>query len=151
MSGCVSGVVVFDPVYFTTRFPEFPRTVPALQQYALLFNEAGQYLTNNAASIVYDASPGGRRYILLHLITAHLAKLYVGTSGEAANQLVGRISNATEGSVSVATDMGQQPMAAQFWLQTKYGASFWQMTADLRTGTYVGDCSASSGFLGYVG
>ena len=58
-------------------------------------------------------------------------------NGEAASPLVGRINNATEGSVTVGTDMGQVPFTAAWFLQTKYGAAFWQATAPFRTMQYV--------------
>lgn len=151
MPGCVqSGVVAFDAAYFAVRYPGFSAVGSALlNDY---FSEAGILLNNTASSIVRDASTGGRRYILLHMLTAHIAQLNSGANGQAPSGLVGRISAATQGSVNVSTDMGQQPMAAAYYLQTPYGTQFWNMTADLRAGgIYAGLRDGGYGWVGYCG
>jgi hypothetical protein len=148
MSGSTgSGVVAFDSVYFYARFPEFSTVSATLLGY--YFGEAGILLNNTPTSVVQDSSVGGRRYLLLHLLTAHIASLYSGVNGIAPSGLVGRISDASEGSVRVAVDMGTQPAAAAYFLQTNYGTEFWWMTADLRTGTFVGG-GGRRRFVGYV-
>lgn len=127
-----TGVVVFDPAAFIARFPEFTTVnADALTAY---FNESTLVLDNTDASIVQQVE---QRTPLLWLLTAHLAALYSGVNGQAPAQLVGRINNASEGSVSVATDYGTQPATAAFYLQTKYGAEYWQMTASIRAMQYV--------------
>jgi hypothetical protein len=127
-----TGVVIFDPAGFIARFPEFS-TVSASTLTAY-FNEATLVLDNTDASTVQQIE---QRTPLLWLLTAHLAALYSGVNGQAPAQLVGRINNASEGSVSVATDYGTQPATAAFYLQTKYGAQYWQMTASIRALQYV--------------
>lgn len=131
-----SGVVAFDQAYFFARFPEFSTVGATLLGY--YFNEAGDLLNNTPTSAVQDSTIGGRRYLLLHLLTAHITALNAPVGGQPASPLVGRISAAAQGSVNVSTDMGAQPMAAAYYIQTKYGAQFWSTTSDLRTGTYVG-------------
>ncbi|MDE3023344.1 MAG: DUF4054 domain-containing protein, partial [Pseudomonadota bacterium] len=118
------GTVAFDSVGFLARYPEFS-TVPTatLQAY---FNEAGMYLNNTDSSPVTDFSVGGIRYILLNMITAHIAALNSGVNGQAASPLVGRINSATEGSVSVTADMGAVTNTQAWYMQTKYGAAYWQ-------------------------
>jgi hypothetical protein len=136
MSECTgSGVVAFDPVYFSQRFPEFAAVSTMLLGY--YFNDAGLLLDNTACSIVWDSSVGGRRYIWLHLLTAHLAAINAGVNGAAPSELVGRISDAAMGSVHVAADMGDQPMGAAYYNQTKYGAQFWTQSARYRTARYI--------------
>ena len=127
-----TGVVVFDPALFIARFPEFA-TVNA-DTLTAYFNESTLVLDNSDASIVQQIE---QRTPLLWLLTAHLAALYSGVNGQAPAQLVGRINNASEGSVSVATDYGTQPATAAWYLQTKYGAEYWQMTASIRAMHYV--------------
>jgi hypothetical protein len=127
-----TGVVIFDPTAFIARFPEFSTvTADTLTAY---FNESTLVLDNTDASMVQQIE---QRTPLLWLLTAHLAALYSGVNGQAPAQLVGRINNASEGSVSVATDYGTQPATAAFYLQTKYGAQYWQMTASIRAMQYV--------------
>jgi hypothetical protein len=78
-----------------------------------------------------------QRALLLNMLTAHLAALYAGVNGQSPSPLVGRINTATEGSVSVGAAMDGVPGTAAWFLQTKYGASFWQATARYRTMRYV--------------
>lgn len=130
-----TGIVAFDPTYFAARFPEFSTISATLLGY--YFNDAGLLLNNTTMSIVWDSSVGGRRYIWLHLLTAHLAAINSGVNGQAASQLVGRITDASEGSVHVSADMGTQPASAAYYQQTKYGAQFWAQTAGYRTARYL--------------
>jgi hypothetical protein len=127
-----TGVVTFDPAAFIVRFPEF--TTVSADALTAYFNEGTLVLDNTDASTVQQIE---QRTPLLWLLTAHLAALYSGVNGQAPAQLVGRINNASEGSVSVATDYGTQPATAAFYLQTKYGAQYWQMTASIRALQYV--------------
>ena len=132
MSG--TGTVSFDPVYFAARYPEFSSVAPSLLP--AYFTEAGLLLNNSPCSIVQDYSIGGARYIWLHMLTAHLTFLYSGENNSTPSPLVGRINDATEGSVHVAAEMPDQPQAAAYFNQTKYGAEFWRQTAQYRTMHY---------------
>jgi len=52
--------------------------------------------------------------------------------------IVGRINNASEGDVSVASEWSAPPNANQaYFVQTKYGAQYWTMTAKYRTAIFV--------------
>lgn len=73
---------------------------------------------------------------ILGLIVAHICQLMYGINGQSPSGLVGRISDATEGSVSVSTDFPLTPTNAWF-MQTVFGAMFWQATAPYRTMRYV--------------
>lgn len=127
-----TGVVIFDPAAFLARYPEFNSLPqPSLPPF---FNEATLLLDNTDCSPVQQVE---QRTPLLWLLTAHLVALNLGVNGEAPTPLVGRINNASEGSVSVATDNGTQPATAAWYMQTKYGAQYWQMTASVRTMQYV--------------
>jgi hypothetical protein len=93
------------------------------------------YLDNTASSPVPDLT---KRAALLNLIVAHIAALNAPqANGQSASPLVGRISSATEGSVTVQAEMGPPSGTSAWWMQTKYGASFWQATASMRTMQYV--------------
>jgi hypothetical protein len=131
-----AGAVVFDPAAFIARFPQFANVDAALLQ-AFFDEAAALYLNNSARSIVRDLA---ERSILLNYIVAHLGTLSgvltPAGQGSTATQ-VGRVSSASEGSVSASMDMGQQSKGAAFWLQTQYGAAYWQATAAYRTLRYV--------------
>lgn len=74
---------------------------------------------------------------IYYLIIAHLVQLMYGT-GATSNPsgIVGRITSASEGSVSVSSEWPTNPSNA-WYLQTTYGAAFWQLTAAYRTMRYV--------------
>lgn len=127
-----TGVVAFNFTLWAQRFPEFATVDPSLAQ--LYFDESTLILDNSLASRVQQIE---NRAPLLNLLTAHLAKLYSGANGANPSQLVGRISQATEGTVTVAADMPNQPASAAWFQQTKYGAQFWAYTLRWRQATYV--------------
>ena len=128
-----TGIVTFDPIAFATRYPEFGNVGDALLQ--AYFDEVTlAYLDNTEASRVQQVE---QRSVLLNMLVAHVAALNAGVNGQAPSPLVGRVNTASEGSVSVGTDMGAVPFTAAWFLQTKYGASFWQATAQFRTMQYV--------------
>lgn len=125
-----TGVVQYDSADFLGRYPEFttlntsnPQALPAC------FAEAALYLDNSANSRVQQVE---QRQPLLYMLTAHIAALYFPLNTAAASGAVGRVSQATEGSVSVTLDMGQVTFNAAWFLQTKYGASYWQASAKWR-------------------
>ena len=137
-------VVVFDSVAFLTRYPEFSSVnVAVLSAY---FNEATIYLNNTDASPVTDGSQGGLRAMLLNMLVAHIAKLNAVINGENPSDLVGRVDQATQGSVSVHADMGAMPGTAAWFMQTRYGAAFWQATASYRTMRYYAGSSQAQRF-----
>lgn len=125
-------VVAWDSASFLARYPEFSQVPTAtLQSY---FTEAGTlYLNNTDASPVADVSV---RQLLLWQVTAHLAALYSGVNGNAPQDGVGRVDQASQGSVSAHLDMGQTTSRQAWWFQTKYGAAFWRASASYRTMQY---------------
>lgn len=127
------GIASFDYAVWSARYPELAGFVdqPLAQAY---FDEATLYLDNTDGSIVGDVS---RRAVLLNMITAHIAQLNAPIDGKSSSPLVGRITNATQGSVSVAVDYGAQSASAQFWIATKYGAAYWAAMAQYRTFRYI--------------
>lgn len=125
-------IVAFDYVKWIARYPEFASvTQPVAQGY---FDEASIYHANDGGGPIRTEAI---QLALLNMVTAHLAKMNAVINGEPASDLVGRVSNATEGSVSVQADMGNVPAGSQaWWLQTKYGAGYWAATAAWRTANY---------------
>lgn len=127
--------VVFDYAGWAARYPEFSSVSQATAQ--AYFNEAQLYMDNTGSSPVADDSVGGQRSMLLNMVTAHIAALNSGVNGQAPSSLVGRISNASEGSVSVAAQMDVSAGSAQWFAQTKYGIAFWQATTQFRMMLYA--------------
>ena len=130
-----TGVVDFDPVFFVQRYSELAYIgTPLLAMY---FAEAEMYCDNTPSSPIVNADVGKQRYIVLHMATAHIAALNAQKSdGSEASPLVGRIQSATQGSVSVSTQMDVPAGTAQWWAQTRYGAAFWAATTQFRRFRY---------------
>ena len=123
--------VVFDPAAFKARYPEFAAVAdPTL---AACFDEAGLYLSNADNSPVQNLT---RRATLFNMLTAHVAYLGGLLSADGMPRPVGRVSQASEGSVSAAVE-GPPPGSAQWFQQSQYGAAFWQATSGLRGMRYI--------------
>lgn len=138
------GVVIFDPAAFKLRYPEFsPVDDALLQQY---FTQATIYLDNTDFSRVSDLAV---RAMLLNMLVAHIAFLYSGANGQSPSGLVGRIDSASEGSVSVHADMPGVTANSAWYMQTKYGADYWNATAPFRTFQYISGHSPSNYPYGY--
>lgn len=118
--------VIFNPALFKARYPEFATVNDIVLQGC--FDEAGMYLSNSDSSPVQNID---RRTILLNMLTAHIA--WIGGKRNPGNNPlpVGRVSSATEGSVSAGLEYGA-PGSAAWFSQTQYGSSFWQATTALR-------------------
>ncbi len=132
------GIVQFDTVEFVAAWPEFTGLTNGSMQNA--FNLATLLLNNSCGSIVQDANV---RLMLLYMLTAHVAFLVYGTNDGAGNVtpppgIVGRIASATEGSVTVAAEYSSEVSQSEaFYIQTKYGAMFWDATSLYRTMHYI--------------
>lgn len=142
-------IVVFDPAAFKLAYPEFAAVSDArctalfdIAQYSLLDN------TDN--SPVMDIN---FRTSLFYMIEAHLLLLYGGDptvrpDGTLDTTPPGRISSATEGTVTVASeyDIGQGGASSAWWTQTKYGALFWTATVRFRSFKYIANGSSGVGY-----
>jgi hypothetical protein len=132
-------IVTFDYSAWIALFPQFGVTTP--QYTALTQNQvtnvilplAQQYCRNDGGGPVNDA---GVQAQLLNLMVAHVAQILFGSSIQPLSPLVGRISNASEGSVSVSVDFPTTATNA-WYLQTPFGAAFWQLMLPYRLGRYV--------------
>lgn len=127
-------VVVFSYDTWTARYPEFANVSPAVAE--MYFVEACLYTDNTDCSPVCDIAT---RALFLNMLTAHIAKLNSPTAdGNPPSPLVGRISDASEGSVSVGTDYVVPTSDLQAWAnQTPYGAAWYAATMQYRRFHYV--------------
>jgi len=121
-------VVVFDPVEFRALYPSITATDVQLEDY---FAMAETFLDNTKCSVVKDL---GARKRMLYLLVAHIAT--ITRMAEKGNPVVGRISNATEGTVSVSLDYGTMGNNERWYLQTPWGAMYWQLTKRYRSAVY---------------
>lgn len=123
--------VNFDPIAFKTRYPEFAAVSNDVLE--MCFDEAGLYLSNADNSPVQNLT---RRAILLNMLTAHIAYIGGKLSADGMPRPVGRVSNASEGSVSAAFEY-MTPGSHAWFLQSQYGSAFWQATTSLRGFRYI--------------
>ena len=125
--------VVFDPAAFKARYPEFAAVANPLL--SACFDEAGFYLSNSDKSPVQNLT---RRATLLNMLTAHVAYLGGALSADGMPRPVGRVSQASEGSVSAAFEgVPPTPGSGAWFQQSQYGAAFWQATSNLRGFRYI--------------
>lgn len=141
------GIVVFNPAVFKAQFPDFATVADGALQ--LNFTRATLQLNNSCGSRVKDAN---QRELLLNLLVAHITALFNGVGGQPPQGVVGRISDATEGSVSVSSDYGSDiPKNMAYYIQTRWGAEYWQATARYRTMRYIpppaAGCCNTPGFF----
>lgn len=124
-------IATFDADAFKVTYPQWSGLPnPQLQDY---FDIATLYWRNDGTS---PAKTVAIQSMLLNLLTAHITQLSAGVDGKGASAVVGRINSASEGSVSVGADYPATASNAWF-LQTPFGASFWQATAAYRMLTYM--------------
>lgn len=129
-------VVTLDIPRFRAMFPEFSNVTDA--QLPFLFDAATDYLDNTNYSLVNDPD---KRERLLYLLVAHLAYLRFGDEdGNGKSGAVGRVSGASEGSVSVSLDAGGVEFRYMWYTQSPYGMDYWQATKVYRMGVYYPGC-----------
>ncbi|MBI1213630.1 MAG: DUF4054 domain-containing protein [Alphaproteobacteria bacterium] len=128
------GVIVsFDYTAWVARYPEFEDVPQATA--AAYFAEAGAYCANDGTGPINDPS---LKLVYMNMLTAHIAAMNSTATGASkpANSPVGRLSDATEGSVSASFQNDYPPGTAQWYQQTRYGAAYWAATAQYRSFLY---------------
>lgn len=129
-------IVVLDITKFRAMFSEFSNVTNDLLPF--LFEQATDYLNDSDFSLVEDVI---KRERLLYLLMAHLAYVRYGdANGNGGTGMVGRISSASEGSVSVSSDAGQVEFRYMWYTQSQYGMEFWQATKVYRMANYYPGC-----------
>lgn len=152
-------VITFDFATWVAGYPEFSACSSAQGQ--AWFNRADLYFANEACNPALVA--GESRFAeYIYMLTSHIAWLSAprdasgnpAAAGSAPSPIVGRIASASEGSVSVSAEWNGSGSPSEAWfLQTKYGAAFWQATAQYRTARYMAQPTivAGVGFPYYFG
>lgn len=124
----MDGVVVFVIAEFRALYPSIKATD---EQLVMFFSIAEGFLDNSECSVVKDLE---QRKYMLYLLVAHMAALNQQT--EAGNAVVGRLATATEGTISISLDYGTMGNNERWYLQTPYGAMYWQLTKRYRSMLY---------------
>lgn len=128
----MSNIFVFDPAEFRALYPNFDSYTD--EQLEWFFEMVENDILDNTESACI---PLKTRRKLFFLLVAHMAELQ-NRINDGNTGLVGRISSATEGSVSISSDYLSSPTALAQWLnQTSYGAMYYAMTAKYRTILWV--------------
>lgn len=123
----MSNVFVFDPDAFKAANPQFANY--SNEQLTYFFESIEGLLDNSETSCISLKN----RKLWYWLLVAHKAELQ-NRINNGNTGLVGRISSATEGSVSISTDYPMGSGAMEQWLKsTPYGAEFYAKTAPWRT------------------
>lgn len=129
----MSNPAVFNYAAWVATFPEF--------------SAVSQNTATNYFAIAMAVQPGlnnvsdeqGLQTAYINMLVAHVAALFSNADGtpSASNTLVGRLSSVSEGSVSAQAEYAAQVGQSMAWyVQTKYGALYWQATANFRSATY---------------
>lgn len=136
-------VVTFSFTEFAAMFPVFANVDQAFAKGC--FTLGGLYFANNALNPALCSGSDVMK-MLAYLVTAHLAWLNAprdaqgnpAAAGQAPSPLTGRITSASEGSVSVAVELKDSGSPSEaFFSQTPYGLQFWQATAQYRQMRYI--------------
>ena len=121
---------------WSLRVPEFGNGIVTEPLYDIYFAEASLYVANDDCALIpADATTFQPRASILQMVTAHIAKLNATINGQPPSPIVGRINQASEGSVSVGAELNT-PQSAAWWAQTAYGLQAWQMCAPYRMARY---------------
>lgn len=131
----MSAVAVFVYADWIARYPELANTGQNLAP--LYFAEAGLYLNNTGwGGRVCDSAAQTQ---LMYMLTAHIAFMNNGdiTDQAASGAVAGHMDQANQGSVAITTSIASNvPLAAAWFVQTRYGFAFWQATASFRTARF---------------
>lgn len=129
----MGAIAAYNFAAWQASFPQFP---------GVTTGQAEGYWTMATTILANDGSgpvpTTALQSTLLNLLTAHIASLFVNADGtyKANGQPVGRVASVSQGSESASFDFGPMTTNQAWFVQTQYGALYWQMTAGFRLGQY---------------
>ena len=130
-------VVALDIEKFKKQYPVFNNLTPD-DVYKRLFALACLKVNNTDNSVITDIE---ERETLLYLLMAHFAELDPGivdaNGSHGSGGLVGRVSSASEGSVSISSEYAAMTQNSAWYLQTQYGAMYWELISKYRKFRYI--------------
>ena len=134
-------IVAFDIDKFRAIYPEFSNVADAALPF--VFQQAEFYLDNTEYSLVINPD---QREFLLYMLMAHICYMRYGNNkGNGGTGIVGRLSSASEGSVSIGSSLDGGNFASAWYTQSPYGFDYWQATKVYRLGTYFTGCGVYNG------
>jgi len=140
--------VTFNYAIWSGRFPELAPKVTEDQAQSYWDEAAFAFIDPDSDCPIACARD---RAMLLGLIVAHIAYCR-GASAASAAGLVGRISNVTEGSVTIGTEFKSYTGDQEAYFgQSPYGVQYWAMTAGYRTMHYVPGLPTENDLLRAIG
>jgi len=130
--------VTFSYEAWAAQYPSLAPYIDEIKATAC-FNMATLYQANDGSGPINDPVLALQ---LLNLLSAHVAVLTYPTTGptatpDPASPLVGRVSNAAEGSVNVTAQNDYPPGTPQWYQQTVWGSAWWAATSQFRTMRYL--------------
>ena len=131
----MGSVANFNYELWQAQFREFTNISQVQAQG--FWNEACLLHNNTGSGPVADPN---MQASLLNLLTAHIAFLRVGTAtnpSAASQGMVGRVSSANQGSVSLSTDLPSLGPNAAWLSQSPYGLQYYHAMAPFRTMHYL--------------
>ena len=129
-------IATFSFPAFVAQYPEFSGVSGSVAQG--WWNQAGLYNANDGSGPVQDMPT---QQMLMNMLTAHVGCLagFLNADGQPNPTIVGRIVDATQGSVTVHTEMDRntKPESSAWFYQTQYGATWFQATRLYRSARYL--------------
>ena len=126
--------ITFDPNAWAAAYPQFSNLTSATIT-GVVLPLATVYCRNDGGGPICDINMQTQA---LWLMVAHVAQILFGSTTQNASPLVGRVTNASEGSVSVASDWPKSDSVTDAWLsQTPYGVAFLALINAVTLGFYA--------------
>lgn len=120
-------VVALDADAWRELFPAFAKATDA--QVGQWFTLACLLVGNDEGGMIpYDPPARLQRQAVIDLVMCHLATL------DGRGDAVGRVTSATQGSVSSSTEYAAAGKNSAWWTQTQCGATAWQLLRPYRAG-----------------
>lgn len=124
--------VTFNYSNWLVAYPQFSNVAePQITGPVLALAEV--YCRNDGGGPINDTNTQTQA---LGLMVAHVAQLMYGSTTQPVSPIVGRVSSASQGSVSVSADFPQGSPEAAWYNQTQYGAMFYQLIKAVTRGRY---------------
>ena len=126
--------VTFDPNAWAAAYPQFSNIASATLT-GVVLPLAQVYCRNDGGGPIDDENMQTQA---LWLMVAHCAQILFGSTIQPLSSVVGRVSNASQGSVSVSTSWPAASSITDAWLsQTQYGAAFLALVNSVTLGFYA--------------
>jgi len=134
----MGAIAIFNYEIWQAQFRKF--TAVSQVQAQGYWNEACLIHNNTGNGPVTDPT---QQQTLLNLLTAHIAFLDVGHDGNPSTPsqgMPGRVSSASQGSVSLSTEFSGTGKNEAYYAQSTYGIRYWRAMRPFWTFRYRSNC-----------